>query len=73
MRDAVDDAFMAHVSKWMDAAVKMKKVMLRKGLTAARAKCVDCGNETMQARLAGRKNHIRMWCDTPGCDMTVME
>lgn len=69
----MDDDFMKRASKWIDAAQKMKKVMLAKSLTKARAKCVDCDNETMQARIAGPRNHIRMWCDTPGCEMRMME
>lgn len=57
----------------LDAGVKLKRVMLAKGLTRARAKCPKCGNETLQGALAGRKNHMRMWCETPNCEMRMME
>lgn len=70
---AFDDDFMKAVEQTMAAGMKLKKVMLDKGLTAARAKCPRCGNETMQGRLVGRKNHLRLWCDTAGCDVQMME
>ncbi len=51
----------------MHVGLKLKQVMIIKGLTKAKAKCPRCENETLQGRLAGRRNHLRCWCDTPGC------
>jgi len=63
MKDAVAD---------IHTAMKLKEVMVRKGIRSAKAKCPKCGNETMQGRLAGPRNHIRFWCDTEGCTLTKM-
>lgn len=63
MMDAVAD---------IHTAMKLKDMMTRKGIRSAKAKCPKCGNETMQGRLAGLRNHIRFWCDTEGCTLTKM-
>lgn len=65
--------FMAIFGLQVRTGVKLKGVMLAKGLNRARAKCPRCGNETLQGALAGRKNHMRMWCETPNCEMRMME
>lgn len=52
-------------------AAKMKKQMLKAGVKAARVKCTRCEG-TLHGRLAGHKNHIRMWCDGY-CKRRVME
>jgi len=63
--------FMAFAAKVLDAATKLKKVMLDKGLTAARAKCPLCETGHLHGRLEPRKKHMRMWCD--GCTAQMME
>lgn len=67
-----DDDFMKHIGKTLDAAMKLKKVMISQKLTSAKAPCPKCGTGMLHGRLAGRKNHLRMWCDTPNC-MQMME
>ena len=51
--------------------MKMKKQMLEKGITSARVQCPKCVG-FLHARLAGRKNHLRFWCDGP-CERQMME
>jgi ssDNA-binding Zn-finger/Zn-ribbon topoisomerase 1 len=51
--------------------MKMKAQMLKKGVTSARVKCPKCDG-MLHARLAGRKSHIRFWCDGP-CKRQMME
>lgn len=63
--------FAAHVGKVLAAGVKLKAVMMNRGLTSAKAKCPMCADGHLHGRLAGRKNHMRMWCD--GCDAQMME
>jgi hypothetical protein len=53
------------------AGMKLKKVMQRRQITAARAKCPFCENGFLHGRLAGRKSHMHMACD--GCDVRMME
>lgn len=55
------------------AGMKLKKVMLDKKITNAKAKCPVCEHGFIHGRLAGRKNHLRMWCDGEGCDVQMME
>lgn len=55
--------------KTIDTSQVLKKAMQDKGVRSARAKCPRCGNETLQGRLAGKKDSMRMWCETKGCDM----
>lgn len=63
--------FMAAVRTTIRDAGKLKQVMLRKGITAARAPCPECGGE-LQGRLAGPKKHMRFWC-TGTCKRQMME
>lgn len=65
--------FMAHMGRVLDAGVKLKKIMLDKGIASAKAKCPMCPDGYLHGRLAGRKNHMRMWCDGNGCDVMMME
>ncbi len=51
--------------------MKMKAQMIKKGVTSARVKCPKCDGH-LHARLSGRKNHIRLWCDGP-CKRQMME
>lgn len=65
------------------AGVKLKKIMVEQGLTAAKAKCPICGGaDTLKGRLvigrgAGRHRSsggaFRMWCETEGCGAAMME
>jgi hypothetical protein len=66
-----DEDFMASVRSTIRDAVKLKAVMLRKGLREARAKCPECGGE-LHGRLAGARNHMRFWCDGT-CNRQMME
>jgi hypothetical protein len=58
-------------AKIVEAGMKLKKVMQKRSITAARAKCPFCESGFLHGRLAGRKSHLRMWCD--GCDVGMME
>lgn len=51
--------------------MKMKKQMLKKGIRSARVHCPKCDGH-LHARLAGRNNHLRFWCDGP-CKRQMME
>ena len=67
-----DDPWFAKAGKMIDAAMKLKKVMQRKKIRSAKAKCPFCQDGHLHGRLAGRKDHIRMWCDV--CeDVRLME
>ncbi len=68
---AEQDDFMAFAGKVLDAAVSLKKVMLARGLQAARAKCPLCATGFLHGRIESRKKHMRMWCD--GCSAQMME
>jgi hypothetical protein len=69
------------VGKVLESGTRLKKVMVEKGLEAAKANCPVCaGEETLHGRLitgvaAGRHRRgggaFRMWCD--GCDARMME
>lgn len=63
--------FMASIRSTIRDAGKLKQVMLKKGITAARAPCPECDGE-MQGRLAGQRNHMRFWC-TGTCNRKMME
>lgn len=49
----------------------MKKNMIKKGLTRAKAKCPYCSGH-WQAALCGHKKHMHMACDG-GCKTMLME
>lgn len=55
----------------MDLASKVKEAMLRKGKRRVWTKCPRCGKK-VSAVLAGRRDHLRMSCETKGC-IWVME
>lgn len=60
----------------MGTAVRLKAVMQKRNLLRAKAKCPRCGGaETLQGKLVphGRRQHLRMWCSTPGCNTQVWE
>jgi hypothetical protein len=62
---------MGSFGKILETGMKLKKVMLDKRITAAKAKCPFCDAGFLHGRLAGRKNHLHMSCD--GCDVAMME
>jgi hypothetical protein len=76
------DEFLKHADLVLGAAMKLKKVMVDKGLTSAKAKCPKCeGAESLHGRLivgqaAGRHRKsggaFRMWCDNCA-DIRMME
>lgn len=63
--------FMAKVATTLRDAVKIKAVMLEKGLTESRAKCPECEGE-LHMVLVGRKKHARFYCDGT-CKRQMME
>ena len=63
--------FLLTVRSTIRDATKLKKVMLDRNLRAAKAKCPECGG-MLQGRLAGRKNHMRFWCEGT-CKRSMME
>jgi hypothetical protein len=58
-------------TKVLDMATKLKKVMLKRGLTTAKARCDLCEGY-LYGTLAGHKNHLHMRCDGP-CKSFFME
>lgn len=48
---AEHDDFMAFAGKVLDAAVKLKEVMIKQGLTSAKAKCPMCETGHLHGRL----------------------
>ena len=58
------------VMPWLNRVMKLKAVMVKRGLKAARAKCLCDGGE-IRAALAPGNNHIRASCDK--CGQRVME
>jgi hypothetical protein len=59
------------MSRALETGLKLKKIMLKKGITRCRCACPRCGG-TIHAVLAGRKNHLHMACDGR-CGMNIME
>lgn len=55
----------------MDDGLKMKKIMLSKGLRQAKAKCPKCEGY-LYATLNGSKNHVHIKC-TGSCKRSMME
>lgn len=67
----MSDNLLLTVKSTIRDAMKLKKVMMGRNLRAAKAKCPECGG-MLQGRLAGRKNHLRFWCDGE-CKRQMME
>lgn len=63
--------FMDRFGSVIETATKLKKVMLKKGLTRARCECPRCGS-FIHGRIAGPRNHLHMACEG-GCGMSMME
>ena len=66
-----NEAFWAKAIEAVETGMKLKKIMLKKNLTACKCECPRCG-QTIHASLAGRKNHLRMACEGR-CGMNMME
>lgn len=71
MKAASDVAFWAVAGQALETGMKLKKIMLERGLRRCRVECPRCG-KTIHAGLAGTKNHLRMACEGE-CGMNVME
>lgn len=56
-------AWRDHVSKTMELAGKLKKVMQKKGLRRARAECPDCEGKYLNGTLNGSRDHMHFVCD----------
>lgn len=75
--------FMKHTGMVLDAAVKLKKIMVAKGLGRAKAECPKCHvvgalhGVLIVGKGAGRHRSsggaFRMWCETAGCGVSMME
>jgi hypothetical protein len=48
----------------MTMGIKLKKVMQKRGITAAKAKCEACDGY-LHGALVGKKQHLHMHCDGP--------
>ena len=57
--------------RWLREAVKLKKVMKKKGIRRARAVCPECGG-ILHGVLAGKRDHLHVHCDGP-CKRAMME
>ena len=57
----LDETF-KNFTRVLEMGAKLKKVMLKRGLTCAKAKCELCEGY-LHGALAGRKNHLHMSCD----------
>ncbi|MBN9067068.1 MAG: hypothetical protein J0H60_11580 [Rhizobiales bacterium] len=55
----------------LTTGLKLKKIMLKKGIDRCRCECPRCGG-TIYAGLVGHKNHLRMACEGK-CGMNMME
>jgi hypothetical protein len=52
--------FMRHVAQVLETSIKLKRVMLKRGLRRARSTCPRCGiTGAPQGALAGKRDHMR--------------
>lgn len=63
--------FEQQVNETIEVATKMRKIMERKKISRARAKCPRCGKGFVHAVLVGPKKHMHMQCDTTNCLMMM--
>lgn len=63
--------FWASVVSTIKDADKLKKAMLKRGITQAKAKCPECEGYLLGV-LAGPKKHLHMHC-TGSCKRKMME
>jgi len=68
---AVEKLFVRQLETTIRDAFKLKRVMKKRGLTAARARCPECDG-VLWGLLAGRKQHLHFRCDGP-CQRQLME
>lgn len=66
-----DEAFWKRAMEAVETGLKLKSIMLSKSLTACKCECPRCG-QTINAILAGPKNHVHMACEGK-CGMNLME
>ncbi len=66
-----NEAFWKKAMEAVKTGMKLKAIMLKKGITRCKCSCPRCGGE-ITAALAGRKNHLRMACEGQ-CGMNLME
>lgn len=59
---SADEIFRRTVATTIRDAMKMKLVMGRRKIKAAKAKCPECEG-VLYGRLVGPKLHMRFWCD----------
>lgn len=57
----------------LSSAVKMKKVMKKRGIRRAKAECPHCKRGLLHAMLEGRKEHLYMYCDNSDCGVRFIE
>jgi hypothetical protein len=62
-----------YFSKVIETGTKMKKVMQKKKLKFAKAACPHCKNGMLHGMLAGRKEHLHMYCDNSDCGVRFIE
>lgn len=65
------EAFFDQFRDVIDTAVKLKKVMNKKGLKRARCVCPRCG-KLIHASISSCNGHMRMACEG-SCGMAMME
>jgi hypothetical protein len=66
--------YIRHVAMVIETSDKLKRMMVTGGVKRAHMDCPRCGvKRALQGALVGKRDHLRMWCDTPGCSMEVME
>jgi len=70
MSAAASDSFAGAVALSIETGLKLKKIMLKRGLRRCRCVCPRCGG-MIHAGLAGRRDHLRMSCS--GCGLNMME
>lgn len=63
--------FMAAVAQTVTTATRLKSKMKERGLVRAQTICPRCDGR-LDGALVGPKQHMRLWCSTPGC-MQMME
>lgn len=57
---------MSDINETLKFGMKAKQQMLDQNLTSAKKACPRCG-KWVKLRLAGKKNHLHMSCETEGC------
>ena len=63
MKKPPSDEFMTAINKTFELGMKLKKVMMKKGLRRARAKCPDCPDKYLHGSINGPRDHMHFGCD----------